>query len=124
MPVGALEIRAEVPPLRFDSDGSIRVGATRITLDVIVDAFEQGMALDEIAEEYDLLDRSEVYSAIAFYLRHKAEVRAYLGERQLQANRLQKELEAAGRTPSVAQREALKDRWKSSAQNHDDPTRD
>ena len=109
--VGALEIKAELPPLQPGADGAIRVGNTRITLDVLVDAFEQGIPLDEIASEYDALKRSDVYSAIAFYLCHKSEVLNYLEDRKQRAEALRQMLAANGITPTQDQIEAIKKRW-------------
>jgi uncharacterized protein (DUF433 family) len=108
---GILQIRAELPPLQPGPDGAIRVGNSRITLDVIVEAFEQGLPLDEIASEYDVLERADVYSAIAFYLRHKSEVQAYLNQRRQFADDLEQHLQAAGLTPTQSEIDALKARW-------------
>ena len=108
--IASLEIKAELPPLQPGPDGAIRVGSSRITLDVIVEAFEAGLSPEEITNEFDPLERSEVYSTIAYYLRHKAEVQGYLDNRQRQAEELQKVLEAEGRTPSKERRDALKHR--------------
>jgi uncharacterized protein (DUF433 family) len=108
-----LEIKAELPPLQPGADGAIRVGNTRITLDVVVDAFEQGLALEEIVNEFDSLERSDVYSAIAFYLRHKPEVQSYLEGRRQAEEQLRKKIEASGGTPTQDQMDAIKGQWKS-----------
>ena len=48
----SLTIDAEPVPLQADADGVVRVGGTRVTLDTIVVAFQQGATAEEIAEQY------------------------------------------------------------------------
>ncbi len=45
----------------------------RITLDTVVAAFLEGAAA-EIGEHYPLLQISDIYSVVAYYLRHQTEV--------------------------------------------------
>ena len=57
---------------------AVRVAATRITLDLVVARFEEGACPEEIVHSYDTLHLEDVYAVIAYYLRHKDEVLAYL----------------------------------------------
>ncbi|QDU87001.1 hypothetical protein Pla175_03550 [Pirellulimonas nuda] len=66
----------------------MRVGATRVTLDTVVAAFQIGLSAEAIAERYPTLALGDVYAVIAFYLRHGAEVQAYLAYRQQNASRV------------------------------------
>jgi len=61
-------------PLTIGEDGVIRVGKTRVTLDTVVYAFQDGATAEEIASQYPSLDLSDVYLVIAYYLKHRAEV--------------------------------------------------
>ncbi|MFZ1934826.1 MAG: DUF433 domain-containing protein [Thermoguttaceae bacterium] len=90
----SLTIDAEPAPLQTDTDGVVRVGGTRVTLDTIVVAFQQGATAEEIAEQYPSVALSDVYAAIAFYLRHRSDVEAYLQEGNRQGDALRRELEA------------------------------
>jgi uncharacterized protein (DUF433 family) len=90
----SLTIDAEPLPLQADADGVVRVGGTRVTLDTIVVAFQQGATAEEIAEQYPAVALSDVYAAIAFYLRHRADVEAYLAEGNRQSDVLRREQEA------------------------------
>jgi uncharacterized protein (DUF433 family) len=90
----SLTIDAEPAPLQADADGVVRVGGTRVTLDTIVVAFQQGAAAEEIAEQYPSVALSDIYAAIAFYLRHRSEVEAYLEEGNRQSDSLRQEQEA------------------------------
>jgi uncharacterized protein (DUF433 family) len=68
-------------PLRSDADGVIRVAGTRVTLDTIAYAFEQGATAEEIAQQYPTLPLAEVYSVLGYVLHHQTEVAAYLAGR-------------------------------------------
>ena len=90
----ALSLAAEPLPLRLDADGVVRVGGTRVTLDTVVEAFHEGDSAEEIVEQYSSLHLSDVYAALAYYLRHRPEVDAYLEERRLQGEAVRAENEA------------------------------
>jgi uncharacterized protein (DUF433 family) len=100
-----LAIVAEPVPLTADPTGTIRVGATRVTLDSVVAAYHEGFSAEEIAEQYPTLALADVHATVAYYLRHRHEVDQHLAERQVQGARLRIELEA--RHPSRALRERL-----------------
>ena len=65
-------------PLLKDSDGVIRVAGTRVTLETIADAFRCGATAEEIVQQYPTLQLADVYSVLAYLLRHQEEVAAYL----------------------------------------------
>lgn len=87
-------------PFRVDSGGAVRVGNSRITLDLLVSQYENGMTPEDIVRAYDTLELADVHAAIAFYLRHKEEVRRYLKQRGEQAEALQAKIEAGYQRPS------------------------
>jgi uncharacterized protein (DUF433 family) len=75
-------VASEPVPLKTADDGVIRVGNSRVTLDTVVEAFLQGASPEAIAEQYPSVALADVYYAISFYLRRRAEVDDYLRERQ------------------------------------------
>jgi uncharacterized protein (DUF433 family) len=81
-------------PLTTDSDGVVRVARTRVTLDTVVTAFAEGATAEEIVQQYPSLDLADVYSVLAYYLRHRSEVDAYVHERQEQAEAVRKDNES------------------------------
>jgi uncharacterized protein (DUF433 family) len=89
-----LILHAEPPPLAVDATGTVRVGRSRVTLDVVLHAYESGMEPEAIARAYDTLEIADVFGAIAYYLRHRAEVQAYLRRREAEAARLRSLVEA------------------------------
>jgi uncharacterized protein (DUF433 family) len=78
----ALVIAHESVPLRITDDGVVRVGGTRVTLDTVVSAFEEGATAEEIVQQYPSLSLADAYAAIGYYLGHRSEVEAYLAQRQ------------------------------------------
>lgn len=68
-------------PLDADHDGTIRVRGTRITLDTVVEAFRRGATAEEITQQYPTLSLADVYSVLAYFLRHEQEVTVYLSDR-------------------------------------------
>ncbi len=81
-------------PLRIDETGTIRVGKTRVILDLVVDAFNQGEQPERIVEMYDVLKLGEVYAVIAYYLQHRVELDTYLQQRRQEAEALRREIES------------------------------
>ncbi len=81
-------------PLRLDAHGAIRVGGTRVTLDFVVEAFHLGCSPEEIAARFPTLQVADVYAALWYYLRHRAEIDVYLADRERQATASRSEYEA------------------------------
>lgn len=69
-------------PVKLDSHGILRVGDTRVSLDLVVDEFNRGADAAEIQRSFDALSLAEVHAAIAYYLHNKSEVDAYLAEQE------------------------------------------
>jgi uncharacterized protein (DUF433 family) len=104
-PANALLLQAERPPLREDAEGALRVGNSRVSLDLVVEQYEGGMTPEEMVRAYDTLVLWDVYAAIAYYLRHRDEVTAYLKRRAEQAESLRETLEAEN--PRISREELL-----------------
>jgi len=113
-----LPLGAYGPPLRVDEGGCVRVGSTRISLDLMVEQYENGMTPEELVRAYDTLLLPDVYAAIAFYLRYPNEVRAYLKRREEEAGALRAKIEAEH--PRVSPEELVERR--SATEKADAPT--
>jgi uncharacterized protein (DUF433 family) len=61
-----------------DEHGVLRVAETRVMLDSIVAAFQQGHSAETIAQQYPALALEDVYGALAHYLSNKEDVDQYL----------------------------------------------
>jgi uncharacterized protein (DUF433 family) len=90
----ALRIEADPVPLETDRDGVVRVRGSRVTLDTIVAAFFRGATAEEILQQYPTLALADIYAVIAYYLRRRDDVDAYLRRRQAQAEQVRRENEA------------------------------
>src|SRR5689334_10632705 len=88
-----LPLAAEPPPLRV-AEGAVRVGRSRVSLDLVVKQYENGMTPEDLVRAYDTLDLADVHAVIAYYLRHREEVRLYLKRREEEANALRAKIEA------------------------------
>ncbi len=89
-----LLLSAEPPPLRVEEGGAIRVGKSRVSLDLVVEQYENGMTPEDMVRAYDTLDLADVHAVIACYLRHRPEVQAYLKRREEEARALREQIEA------------------------------
>jgi uncharacterized protein (DUF433 family) len=81
-------------PLKADVDGVVRVGGTRVTLDTVVAAFNEGATPEEIVHQYPSLHLADVYAVIGYYLRRREDVEAYLHQQQQKANEVRKQNES------------------------------
>ena len=90
----SLLITTEPVPLLTDQDGVVCVSGTRVTLDTVVSAFNEGATAEEIVQQYPSLQLADVYATIGYYLKKSSEVDAYLRKRQKQANDIRKQNEA------------------------------
>lgn len=71
----------------------MRVGATRVSLDSVIFAFNDGATPEEIVQQYPTLNLADVYAVITHYLQHRSEVEEYLDRRRAQQRELKKEIE-------------------------------
>lgn len=90
-----LSIETEPIPLDADSEGTLRVRGTRVTLDSVVHAFLDGASAEEIAaERFPAISLDDAYAIVLYYLRHRDEVDAYLRERAHQGDQIQTKVES------------------------------
>ncbi len=83
-------VQAEAPPLRPCADGSIRVGQSRVLLELVIHAFQDGATPEQIAQRFPSLQLSDVYAVVAFYLRHANQTNRYLAVREKKAAHIAK----------------------------------
>ena len=89
-----MPIQAVAVPLFDDGQGGLRVTGTRVLLERIVHAFEDGATPEGIVQSYDTLKLADVYAVLTWYLRHKAEVEDYLRKRAEEAEAFRQMIEA------------------------------
>jgi uncharacterized protein (DUF433 family) len=81
-------------PLRRDESGALRVGHSRVLLELVIRAFQDGATPEAIAQRYPTAALADLYAVIAYYLRHQAEVEAYLAQREQQAQEVRERIES------------------------------
>ena len=84
----SLKISTDPAPLSTDENGVVRVGGTRVRLDTVVYAFNQGASAEEILQQYPSLALADVYATICYYLQHRTSVDEYLKDRQQEHERV------------------------------------
>src|SRR5215471_12939292 len=106
-----ITLHADPVPLRIDDTGAIRVGQSRVTLDVLLQYWRLGMKPEEIARGLDTLTLADVHGALAYYFRHQAELDGYLRRRAEEAETLRQQIETANasrRAPLKARLDAAR----------------
>lgn len=100
----SLPIVAETVPLKSDTDGVVRIGNTRVTLETVIGAFLDGASAEEIASQYPSLELADIYAVIAYYLRRHQEVDDYLRRRGAQAEAIQTQNETRSDPARIRER--------------------
>ena len=101
----SFSLATDAIPLKTDTDGVVRVGGTRVTLDTVVAAFYDGATAEEITQQYPSLELADVYLVLGYFLRHRQDVEAYLQQRKHQADEVRQQNQA--RLPANGIRERL-----------------
>lgn len=95
-------------PLLTDEHGKIRVGGTRVLLELLIHAFQRGESAEEIVDGYPTLRLGDVYAVLAYYLLNQDEVEAYVRQADRNAERIQREIEAQYSPETLALRARLR----------------
>ncbi len=74
--------------------GVWRVRKTRVSVDSVVHAFDEGATAEEIVLRFPTLHLVDVYSVISYYLQNRSAVERYLSNRRKTRARTQKEFES------------------------------
>ncbi len=90
----ALTFDAAAVPLHTDSQGTVRVGGTRVTLQTLLASFLDGATPEQIVQDFDTLKLADVYAVIAYYLTNRVAVNAYLDDQRQQGEDVRRKMEA------------------------------
>jgi uncharacterized protein (DUF433 family) len=85
-------------PIKDDGHGVLRIGGTRVSLDSIVCAYQNGATAEQIADDFPTLDLADIYIVIGLYLRHPNEVGDYMTAQGQRADEVRRQI-----APIVAQ---------------------
>lgn len=90
----SLPTQAEAPPLREETDGAVRIGQSRVLLELVIKAFQDGATPETIVQRYPTLTLADAYAVSAYYLRHIGEIEEYLVHREQQATAVKESIDA------------------------------
>jgi uncharacterized protein (DUF433 family) len=62
------------------NDGALRIAGTRVGLDTIIAAYQEGESPEEIAQEFPAVTLAQVYGAIAYYLENNLTIEDFFAE--------------------------------------------
>ncbi|MFT3971830.1 MAG: DUF433 domain-containing protein [Micropruina sp.] len=89
----AAAIQPDPIPLVMDDAGRLMIVGTRVPIDALVAAFKRGESPEAIQEAFDTVALADVYAVLGYYIRHRADVEAYLSEREQRGSELQASIE-------------------------------
>ncbi len=89
-----LVLEADVLPLNADPQGVVRVSGTRVTLDTLVGFYRQGYSAEQLHASFPTVPLADVHAVVAYYLRHREAVEAYLAEWARRTEVFRRECEA------------------------------
>jgi uncharacterized protein (DUF433 family) len=104
-----------VVPLREDPAGVLRVGNSRVLLDLVIRAYQRGASPQEIVRMYDTLALGDVFLVIAYYLAHPDEIDEYIHKCDEEAAAIRRQIEAS--QPPVFNKDELLARAKAKGLN-------
>jgi uncharacterized protein (DUF433 family) len=81
-------------PLRADKYGAIRIGKTRVLLELVIHAYYMGETPEGIVDSYPNLTTADVYAVIGYYLANRGEIDAYVRQRDKQVEQILHNMEA------------------------------
>ncbi len=94
-------------PLWEEPPGVFRVGESRVLLELVIRAFQQGEAPEGIVRSYRSLRLADVYAVISRYWAHPAPFDEYLRRCDEEAEAVRRKLESAGMAGRVSKEELL-----------------
>ena len=86
-------LQTEAPPLHRDASGALRVGHSRVLLELVIRAFQDGATPETIAQRYPTTTMADIYAVIAYYLRHREDIEVYIEEREQRAQEVRQRVE-------------------------------
>lgn len=105
VPIPLAPLRVE-DYLDIQAPDVIRIKGHRIGIEHLVRYYQEGYSPEQIADTFPGLALEVVYAVLAYYLRHRAEIDAYIARLESEAETARREW-AAHRSPASLQVEAI-----------------
>ncbi len=84
-------------PIRRDAAGALRVGKTRLLVELVIRAHEDGRTPAEICRIYSPISEEDIRAVIAIWRENPAPLKRYLAQQDEKAAEVKAKIEAAGR---------------------------
>jgi uncharacterized protein (DUF433 family) len=104
-------------PLRRDADGTLRIGNSRVLLEVLLGFYLQGESAEDLHDSFPSVPLADIHAVIAYYLNHREEVDTYMADVKAQGEALRREIEAAYTPEQRALHERLRIMFRSKNPN-------
>jgi uncharacterized protein (DUF433 family) len=115
-------VQTDPVPLTADEYGGLRVGDTRVALEIVLEDFESGSSPEAIVEHFPILKLADVSAVIAYFLRHRDEVAAYRRASDEEADAARREIMARQEPQLGMLRARIRERWAARERQNDAPT--
>ena len=86
-------LQAEAPHAGRRRRG-VALGDTRVLLELVIRAFQDGATPETIVQRYSTLALADVYAVVTYYLRHRSEVEEYLAHWEQKAEEVRSRIES------------------------------
>ena len=94
--MSALDLPTVEPvPLRRWEDQSIRIGESRITLPVFLEANRILGSAEALIDRFPTLSPGDIFGALSYYHRHRGQIDAYIAEMDMAASQIKNESEGS-----------------------------
>ena len=90
-----MELSPLAVPLRQEPTGAIRVGKSRVLLELVIRAFQAGATPESIVQSYDTLRLADVYAVISYYLADPSPIDEYVRQREDAGEATRRKIEAS-----------------------------
>jgi uncharacterized protein (DUF433 family) len=90
--------------LEMESDGVIRISGTRVPLETVIAAFQDGATPEEIVQQYPSVPLGDLYQVVGYYLSNRAEIERYLETRLSQAKQTKQANETRWKPDGIRER--------------------
>lgn len=85
-------------------NGVMLIEGTRVPIDTIIGAFQDGYTADEINHQYPTVSLAAVHQVIEYYLQNRAELDGYVAEREKKKAEIRAECEQRRPTDEIVAR--------------------
>lgn len=101
----SLMLNAQEVPIHLAERGRVyRIGDTRVSLDTLIGAYNDGYGPEEIQIQFPTLELADIHAVISYYLHNRREVDEYLTAREQEAERTIQQIRANSKLTDIRAR--------------------